>query len=61
MERAIALPGEPAGEALALGEGEGEADFLGIVCAVSGTQKARAAIHAPIISGDLFFIRWNSA
>ena len=59
MERTLGLPGEAAGEALALGEGEGEADFLGIVCAVSGTQKARAAIHAPIMSCNLFFISWN--
>lgn len=61
MECALDLLGEAAAEALALGEGEGEADFLGIVCAVSGAEKARAATHAPIISGDLFFISWNSA
>ena len=51
--------GEATGDALALGEGEEEADFLGIVCAVSGVEKARAARHAPIVSCDLFFISWN--
>jgi len=53
------LPGEAADEALAFGEGEGEADFLGVVCAASGLQKARAAMHTPIMSCDLFFISWN--
>jgi hypothetical protein len=59
MGRALGLPGEAADEALALGEGEGEADFLGIVCALSGAQKARAVMHAPKVSCDLFFISWN--
>jgi hypothetical protein len=26
---------------------------------VSGTQKARATMYAPIMSCDLFFISWN--
>ena len=59
MGRAFCLPGEAADEALAFGEGEGEADFLGVVCAASGVQKARAAMHTPIMSCDLFFISWN--
>jgi hypothetical protein len=50
------LPGEAADEALALGEGEGEVDLLGVVCAASGAEKARAAMHAPIMKCDLFFI-----
>ena len=53
------MPGEATADALALGEGEEEADFLGIVCAVSGAERARAAMHAPIVSFDLFFISWN--
>jgi hypothetical protein len=26
---------------------------------VSGAERARAAMHAPIVSFDLFFISWN--
>jgi hypothetical protein len=59
MGRGLGLPGEAADEALALGDGEGEADFLGIVCAVRGAQKARTAMHAPIVNFDLLFISWN--
>jgi hypothetical protein len=59
MGRGLGLPGEAADEALALGEGEEEAGFLGIVCAVSGAEKARAAMHAPIMNCDSFFISWN--
>ena len=59
MGRALGLPGEATDDTLALGEGEEEADFLDIVCAVSGAEKARAAMHAPIVSCDLFFISWN--
>ena len=53
------MPGETTADALALGEGEEEADFLGVVCAVSGAERARAAMHPPIVSFDLFFIGWN--
>jgi hypothetical protein len=59
MECGLGFPGEATGDALALGEGEEEADFLGIVCAVSGAEKARAAMHAPIVNFDLLFISWN--
>jgi hypothetical protein len=59
MECGLGFPGEATGDALTLGEGEEEADFLGIVCAVSGAEKARAAMHAPIVNFDLFFISWN--
>jgi len=59
MGRGLGLPGEAADEALALGDGEEEADFLGIVCAVSSAQKVRAAMHTPKVSCDLFFISWN--
>lgn len=59
MECGLGFPGEATGDALALGEGEEEADFLGIVCAVSGVEKARAAMHAAMVSCDLFFISWN--
>ena len=59
MECGLGFQGEATGDALALGEGEEEADFLGIVCAVSGAEKARAAMHAPIVNCDLFFISWN--
>jgi len=61
LERGLGLLGEAAGEALALGEGEGESDFLAVVCAASGAEKARAAMHAPIMKCDLFFISWNFA
>ena len=56
MERTLGLPDEAAGEALAFGESEGEVDLLGVVCAASGAEKARAAMHAPM-KCDLFFIR----
>ena len=59
MECGLGFPGEATDDALALGEGEEETDFLGIVCAVSGSEKARAAMHAPIVNFDLFFISWN--
>jgi hypothetical protein len=59
MGRWLGLLGEAADEAVTLGEGEGAGDFLGIVCAVSGAEKARAAINAPIVNCDLFFISWN--
>jgi len=61
MECGLGFPGEATDDALALGEGEEEADFLGIVCAVSGAEKARAAMHAPIMKCDLFFISRNFA
>ena len=61
MECALGLPGEAASEALAFGEGEGDADFLGVVCAAIRAEKARAAMHAPIMSCDLFFISRNFA
>jgi hypothetical protein len=59
MECGLGFPGEATGDALALEEGEEEADFLGIVCAASGAKKVRAAMHAPIMNCDSFFISWN--
>ena len=39
--------GEAAGDAVAWGEGEGELGVLGMVCAVSGRQKAIVATQTP--------------
>ena len=55
------MPDEAAGEALAFGESEGAVDLLGVVCAASGAEKARAAMHAPMMKCDLFFISRNFA
>jgi hypothetical protein len=48
MARALCLAGEAEGDpALAAGEPveDGDVDFLGIVCALSATQNASAAMH----------------
>ena len=52
MGRALCLAGEAEGDAaLAAGEAveDGDADFLGIVCPLSATQKASAAMPTPLI------------
>ncbi|HXL26797.1 MAG: hypothetical protein DME75_00455 [Verrucomicrobia bacterium] len=43
MDRAVCLAGEAVGDAVALGEAEDGVEFLGIICAVSGMEKARLA------------------
>jgi hypothetical protein len=40
---AVCFAGEAAGDAAVFGEGEGELVALGIVCAVSGVQRATLA------------------
>ena len=37
------MAGEAVGDAVALGEAEDGVEFLGIICAVSGMEKARLA------------------
>ena len=59
MRRVLCLAGEAEEDAaLAVGDAaeDGDVDFLGIVCALSATQNASAAMHTPLIRYVLCFI-----
>jgi len=57
MDRAVCLAGEAVGDAVALGEAEDGVEFLGIICAVSGMEKARLATRR--MGGETDFVSHN--